>query len=193
MKSLLAAGLISIAAIAAAAPSKDVCTTLPGFLSCSQGSISELPFGFFGKTILNGTNVTNSTHLTTGYFGAKNSKLNDLDITAGKVDLTATQITGNTPKIATGFLTLSHSEFESVANLYSPDIDLKNSTTAALNVSSNQPTKRLIVKLEAGTSVAGDITFNNGHGEVCLDGGTVNGKVKGGITRKGNCPFDNKD
>ncbi len=164
-----------------------VCISSPGKLNCGAGSIATLPGDAYGTVSLNGTKVTDSTKATAGKFSANSASLNNPMITAGMVNLESSQLTGGKIEVISGLMNLDKSTIQSKAVLYSPNINLFRTTTQALEINSSQAQQNLIVNLGSGSVVNGDITFNNGHGELCLDGGKLNGKLIGGVVHQGSC------
>lgn len=164
-----------------------VCVSSPGKLNCGAGSIATLPGDAYGTVSLNGTKVTDSTTTTAGKFSANSASLNNVMITAGTVNIAASQLTGDKIQIMSGAMNLNKSKIQSKAVLYSPNVNLLQSITQSLEINSSQATQNLIVNLGAGSVVNGDITFNNGHGELCLDGGKFTGKLSGGVVHQGSC------
>lgn len=164
-----------------------VCVSSPGKLNCGAGSIATLPGDFYGSVNLDGTKVTNSTNTTAGKFLANAASLNNVMITAGTTDLSSSELIGDKIQIISGTINLNKTKIQSKALLFSPNINLLKSTTQSLEIDSSQATQNLIVNLGAGSVVNGDITFNNGHGELCLNGGKFTGKLSGGVTHQGSC------
>lgn len=186
MKKLILSAMLVMTTSAFA--DQSLCQVHPGVLNCTKGTIASLPGNFYGDVNLDGTQVSDHTQITAGNFTANHAQLNNVTITAGSIDLTSTVIAGKQISMTVGSLTLNDSALKVDAVLSSPAVELKNSTAHNLHIQSDQPQKKLVVKLESGSIVAGNIDFSNGNGEVCLLGGVLNGRVTGGKIVKGTCP-----
>lgn len=184
MKSLtITAVLLALAPLASMA---EDCEIQPGMLACKTTKISELPAGAYGDISLKGTTVTSKTEATTGNFSAKDSTLNNLDITTGNADIKNSTLDGKI-NITTGFMTIKDSQLKQNAEFAAAWVNLKNTTTKGVVMSSDS-TKPLCLNLYDNTTVDGDITFSNGNGLIYVENGSkVTGNIHGGKTVTSEC------
>jgi len=160
-----------------AAANADVCNTVPGSITCGNGTVKSLTGN--GMVTVNGTTVSGTT-LVNGLLNAKGANFYSLEVN-GNAKLT--QCTINHSAHIKGSLTASSTKFDRKLELNSGQATLINSKVRSDLHLAHTDSKKQIVYLDDFSEVSGNIIFDDGEGEVILRGQSkIGGKVIGGRT-----------
>jgi hypothetical protein len=155
----------------------NVCSIVPGSVTCLEGTIPSLT----GNGVVNvkGTIVVGATQIN-GVLNAEASHFFTLDVN-GSAKLSGCTVNDTTN--IKGSLAASATKFANTVNIYSNEIQFSNSQLGRDLHIGHTDSKKQTVYLDNSSEVAGNIIFDDGQGEVILQRQSkIGGKIVGGQT-----------
>jgi len=154
---------------------KNVCITQPGSISCGSGTINKL--NSQGIVSISGTTITGPT-IINGLLSAEKARFSSLDVN-GSAYLVKCTITSSAT--IRGSLSATSTKFQDKVDVYSNSIRFTNSKISSDLHLYHSSSKQQTVTLDKASEISGNIIFDDGNGNVVLQGNSkIGGKIIGG-------------
>lgn len=154
----------------------DTCRVVPGSITCGNGTVDHLLGN--GMVNVNGTTVTGAAVIN-GLLNAEDASFSSLEVNGSANFI---QCTVNETADIKGSLNASSTKFQSKLEIYSNSVRFINSKVDNdLHIHHTDSNKKQTVYLDNFSEITGNITFDDGEGEVYIRGNSkIGGKIIGG-------------